>query len=293
MRFHLSFCLISLIALWSLPALSGPAYFGFAGVACGLDDPHDGATITDYSTEVADFTNLNQVCPQTDIATSARVLARAARLYTPLYAVEPFLFAQDAGRLAPLATPQLDLLAQILAEAQVNPADMMFYLVDEPSLRGLRPDEVEAAAARLAARWPDTPILLIEAFQPGAPPPVPPSISYWGFDRYALADPAADARFMAYLEQAADALAPEQRLVLVLDAQHTPSHARAGLSPRDMAMVARNWAALAAGREDVVALLGYAWAGGIDGAHERGARNLPDTVQEVYRQIGRDIIGAR
>ena len=289
MRFHLSLCLAFGLGA---PAVAGTPYFGFAGVACGLDDPHDGATITDYSAEIAGFTNLNQVCPQVDIATSAKVLARAARLYTPLYAVEPFLFARTGGRLAPLATPQLDLLAAILSEAQVNPADMVFYLVDEPSLRGLRPDEIEAAAARLSARWPDTPILLIEAFQPGPPPPIPASITYWGFDLYAIADPAKDARFMAYLDQAAGALAPQQRLVLVLDAQHTPSHARAGLSPNGMATVARNWAALAAGRSDVAALLGYAWPGGIDGAHERGARDLPAAVQEVYRQIGREIIGA-
>jgi len=102
MCFHLGLLLSLLLGA---PVLAGPHWFGFAGVACGLDDPHGDAATIDYSEEVAGFTNLSQVCPIRDVEASAALLARAAERFTPLYAVEPFLFETRAGRLQPLAAP--------------------------------------------------------------------------------------------------------------------------------------------------------------------------------------------
>ena len=42
---------------------------------------------------------------------------------------------------------------------------------------------------------------------------------------------------------------------------------------------------------DIAALIGYTWAGGIDGDWEIGARNLPAEVLDTYRKIGHAITG--
>lgn len=288
MRFHLFLCLV----LAATPLVGDPRFFGYAGVACGLDDPHDDSARTDYSHEVAGFTNLNQVCPGESVAVSASRLARAAALFTPLFHVEPFLF-ETTDRMRPLAAPApyLDLLDQILTASGVAPDQMVFYLADEPALRGLTPAELDGAALLLAARYPDTPLMVIEAYRADGPPPISPHVTYWGFDAYALPDPGAEPLYTAYLDAAAARLRPEQKLVLVLDAHHTPHHTRAGLSRADMADVARATYAYALARGDVAVILGYAWAGGIDGDWEVGARDLPAGVLTAHREIGHAITG--
>lgn len=67
---------------------------------------------------------------------------------------------------------------------------------------------------------------------------------------------------------------------------------RAGVRPADMGAPAASSYRVAASDPDVVALIGYLWPGGIDPAHpgELGARDLPDNVWQIYRQIGRQII---
>jgi hypothetical protein len=40
----------------------------------------------------------------------------------------------------------------------------------------------------------------------------------------------------------------------------------------------------------VAGMLGYTWAGGIDNLEERGVRDLPDSVIDAHREIGRAIL---
>ena len=118
------------------------------------------------------------------------------------------------------------------------------------------------------------------------PPPIPASVDYWGFDAYAVRDPGAEPLYTAFLNAARRGLRPGQRLFLVLDAQHTPVHAKEGLTAEDMAGVALATYAFAAAQGDVAGMLGYTWAGGIDNLEERGLRDLPDSVIAVHREIG-------
>ncbi len=37
-------------------------YFGYVGIDCGLDDPHDASTKTNYADEVSSFSNIAHVC---------------------------------------------------------------------------------------------------------------------------------------------------------------------------------------------------------------------------------------
>ncbi len=268
-------------------------YFGFAAVNCGLDDPNDNTDKNDYTDEVANFTNLNQVCIASDIQTTAQRLRQSARHFTPLFYIEPIFFSEQNGRLQPNAQPNtlLPMLEQAIVRSGVPARDLIFYLADEPTRRHLLLADLEHAAQTLRALYPETPIMVIEAYSPSGPDQIPRNIQYWGFNAYTVANPALEPRYPAYLNRAAAMLGPDQALVMVLDAQHTPYHTRAGLGQKDMADVARAYYAYAQSRGDIAALIGYTWAGGIDGDWEIGARNLPAEVLDTYREIGQAITG--
>lgn len=268
-------------------------YFGFAAVNCGLDDPHDDTDRSDYTDEVAEFTNLNQVCIADTIQTTAQRLRQSARHFTPLFYIEPIFFHEQNGRLRPNTQPDifLPMLKQAIESSGVSARDLIFYLADEPTRRHLPLADLEHAAQTLRVLYPETPIMVIEAYSPNGPDPIARNIRYWGFNAYTVADPALEPLYAAYLNRAAAVLAPDQALVMVLDAHHTPHHTRAGLDQEDMADVARTYYAYAQSRGDIAALIGYTWAGGIDGDWEIGARNLPASVLGTYREIGQAITG--
>ena len=76
-----------------------------------------------------------------------------------------------------------------------------------------------------------------------------------------------------------------------MDGQHPPIHKQAGLAEKDMAEVANNYFALAKSRTDISAILAYTWAGGIDNNQEKGVRDLPLSVINAHKKIGREITG--
>jgi hypothetical protein len=284
-----------LLALLATPVLADqPRYFGYAGIACGLDDPHDATTKTDYIDEVAGFTNLNQVCLDLDPGVSADRLARmAAAGATSLLNLEPVLFTEGPQGLRP--NPDRATLWPLVSEAVRQsgvPLDgMIFYLVDEPTLRHLPIADLTEAAAFVTATYPAARTMVIEAYDPAGPGPIVAELDYWGFDAYGVPNPADEPLYAAYLDLVRGRLGPDQQLVLMMDAMHTPVHQDLGISPDDMAGVARSYLQLAQARGDVAAVIAYSWAGGIDNATERGVRDLPVAVQETHREIGQLIVG--
>ena len=268
-------------------------WFGYTGVDCGLDDPHDNAATTDYSGEVAGFSNLNHICLDPDPAVTARRLSNAvAHGATPLLHVEPVFFATTAQglRLTPDAGALWPLVQDAIAQSGVPPADIIFYLVDEPVLRLLPPADLVTAANSLRRTYADARLMVIEAYAAGGPAPIPPQIDYWGFNAYTVPDPGAEPLYVGYLDRARAAMNGDQHLVLVMDAMHTPIHAKAGIAESDMAAIARAYHALAVKRGDVSAILAYSWAGGIDGPWEKGVRDLPPEVRAAHEEIGRAIL---
>jgi hypothetical protein len=277
-----------LLTLSGGSALAAPVeLFGYVGVACGLDDPFDATDKTDYSDEVAGWTTANHVCLQGPPADWAAQITRANALYRPILSVEPAFLFGVGGPDSADAQALWTLVATAVRDSGVDPARMIFYLVDEPTLRGIDPAEVESAAARVAATFPTAEIMMIEAYRDAGPPPIPPSVTLWGFDAYTVRDPLAEPRYTATLFAAQAALREGQRLVLVLDANHTPVHAAAGLSQTDMADVALAYERLARSLPDLAGIIGYTWAGGIDNAQERGVRDMPAVVQDTHRAIAR------
>ncbi len=268
---------------WALPAASQTLEFGFAAISCGHDDPHDNSTLTDYADEVAGFTTLNQVCVDSPEVTTARLLASKGR-FTPLLAVEPIFFS--GGRFL-RARPDAAQLWPVYADAiRASGVTPVFYLADEPALRHLPAAELSRAARLIRAEFPRARLAVIEAFLPDRPLDIPAEIDLWGFNAYALPDPGQDAAYLAELDRAQAALLPHQALIIVADAQYTPTHARAGLSMDEMADVALAYERLALSRPRVAVLLGYTWAGGIDGVQEFGVRDMGDRVRLTWQDIG-------
>lgn len=286
-------CVLLAALLLATPASAELTFFGYSAVLCGLDDPHDDSTKSDYVDEVAGFTNLNHVCLTDDIAQNGKRLQRAAQHFTPMLDVSPIFFEAVGDRTIPTRNRDflLEFLAASITASKVSPDQMMFYLVDEPTLRGLTPEDVAAAADRLKAAYPETPIVMVEAYRHEGPPPIPASVDYWGFDAYTVPDPGAEPLYTAFIDAAAAKLLPHQSLIMVMDGNYTPYHRDAGLTEAAMADVAKAYYDYALRRGDVAMLLTYTWAGGIDHDAERGTRDLDPVVIKMHRWIGHEITG--
>ena len=275
--------------------LSSPAkaldFFGYVGVMCDFDDPLDDTDITDYSAEVAKFTNANQVCLPADPANWAARLQQADALFRPVLSVEGAFDFGGAGPDGAESRAVWPLVRDAIVASAIDPARIIFYLVDEPTLRGIDPVAVDRAAAIIRADFPTSEVLLVEACSMDGPPPISPHLTLWGFDCYTYADPAASPAFMAYLDLVKRRLGPDQRLVLVMDANHTPYHAAAGIELEAMGDVARAYADLALSRPDVAGMIGYTWAGGLDNPEELGVRDMPQAVIAVHQEVGRMLLG--
>jgi len=182
------------------------------------------------------------------------------------------------------------LYLQAIRDSGVDPARLILYLVDEPTLRGIDPARV-SAAARVRVDVPQAELLLVEACRIEGPPPIPPELTLWGLDCYTIPDPANTYYLMAFLNAALWSLHDGQRTVLAMDADHTSYHQAAGLAREDMADIARIYADLALSTPQVVGMIGYTWPGGIDNLHERGLRNLPPELIEAHREVGLLLLG--
>ncbi len=282
---------ISLLLLFLASPAKAVDFFGYVGVLCDFDDPLDDVTLTDYSAEVAGFTNANHVCLPADPADWADRISRANALFRPVLSVEGAFDFAGAGPDGPESSAVWPVVRDAIITSQVDPARIIFYLVDEPTLRGISPEAVDRAAAIIRADFPTAEVLLVEACGMNGPPPIAPNLTLWGFDCYIFADPGQSPQFMAYLDLVKRRLGPDQRMVLVMDANHTEYHAAAGVALDDMGDVARAYAALALSRPEVVGMLGYTWAGGIDNDEERGVRDMPPEVIAAHREVGRLLLG--
>ena len=280
-------------ALALLLLLASPAkaldFFGYVGVMCDLDDPFDAVALTDYSAEVAGFTNANHVCLPADPSQWVARLQAADAQFRPILSIET---AFDFGGSGPDGPQSVwPLVRDAIHASGIDPARIIFHLVDEPVLRNIPAAIVSRAAQIVRADFPTAEVMVIEACRIEGPPPVAPEVTLWGFDCYTFADPMADRTFMTFLALAQGQLGPDQRLVLVMDANHTPIHEGAGLSQDDMADVARAYGRLAQSIPDLAGMIGYTWAGGIDNTQERGVRDLPQAVIEAHAEVGRMLLG--
>ena len=167
------------------------------------------------------------------------------------------------------------------------------YLVDEPYWNGVSTADLAKAVEIVEATHPTLPKAIVEAFWVLDALVVPEQIDIVGFDRYAIPDPETDLRYLAdFAKLKAARSRPDQKILLVADSQWLPLYGSAGFPQEAMAAVGRSSLNLAVSDPDVVGIIGYTWPGGLGDPQQRGLRNLPDSVQNVYKEFGRAVVAA-
>jgi hypothetical protein len=300
-------CLFSLATLRNanaqapadIPPVSnkGLKYFGFAAIDDGR---------TNYAAEISGFANVGQmVVYSPDEALAKRIAAFDRAGVKAIVHIEPILFERGQAA-APSGAKACALRAN--AEARwgrfVNlNRDMLtlqhvaaVYVFDEPVWNGVSPADFTRALKMVKSLLPELPTAAIECWRVVNQVMVPTELDWISWDRYDVPDPESDQRWLADLKTVRAARTrPDQKIVIIANTHWKTYFKDAGVRPADMGAPAASSYRVAASDPDVVALIGYLWPGGIDPAHpgELGARDLPENVRQIYRQIGQRIIQKR
>ncbi len=269
-------------------------YYGFAIVDCGWDDPLDSEVKTNYLSEVDSFTNVNQLCvfnPDDDIR--QRVTDMNDSDVRPILHVQEIFYEDIDGTLYLRSDYQSRWNTFTSTNNSVLFPDSVaaFYLIDEPVHNGLSFEDLQTVSDLVKSDYPAIPTLIIEAWPDVDSLHIPLSIDWCGFDKYGVYDPNTDSEYQQLLATLKSKRSdPNQRIVIIMDAQFLPDYYGLGWTPDTMKTVAANYYNLAASDSDVIAMVGYLWPGGLDTPAQLGARELPQTVQDEYVRIGQLII---
>ena len=284
-------------------------HFGFVVVDSGWHDPLD-VNVTDplrtnYVDEVAGFTDTNHMVIfdyQDDVVSRLRYM-RSKRMKA-LLAVEGVLFNNNPPDPLEadqrLVRPFPDYRERWARFVEINAAALdaehvqTLYVVDEPYGRELTFEEVRAATDLVAETFPDIPVSIVEAWFALDITQIPTSVDWVGFDDF-IGNPHDDPIYADELAKLKSLLSrPDQKLMIIMWSNWTAQECCVrGLQPylpQDMGQVAQNYYTLALRDPMVVAIIGYLWAGGIDGV-QLGARDLPQNVRDDYVRIGKAITG--
>jgi hypothetical protein len=292
-------------------------YYGFVAVDSHWHDPLDTEVTpigvppgrTNYIDEVAPFTNANHM---TVFGATDNVVSRldnfAAHGSKALLDVHAVLFWNSgSGEPAPdpnsaaVLQPWTDQAQRWSSWVSLNQAALdathvaTLYIADEPYLNGLTFAQLEAASDLVKASKPDLPVSFIEAWSALDKLRVPTSTDWVGFDDY-VSNPNDDPTYRAELALVEAARSTStQKIVLVMWAEWhaagtVQAYPRPPATPVTMGQVADSYYALAQSDPNIVAVVGYIWAGGIDGSI-LGARDLPQMAKDEYIRIGHEITG--
>ncbi len=278
------------------------AYFGFALVDVGWDDPTDDPIAkTNYLDEVAAFSNIADilVVAPTDLIVDRLEAMDAVAVKAYLHLNEIFFEYVDTD--APSGANynlRTDFKARwdlfVASNDLQNQKNLIqaFYVGEEPLWNGISFEELAAAADYLKASFPEVPTMLIEAHPVLDQLQIPKSIDWVGFDRYFLKDPQTNADYQRELNILKSKFSRvDQNLVLIMDTHFIDwAHGDfAGLTVSDMREVATNYYELAIAELQTVAIIAYFWPSGFDDPNAVGARHLPAEVQAEYESIGKVI----
>lgn len=279
-------------------------YFGFVGVDSMWDDPLDDSDKTNYLDETAGFTNIAHLSvfdPAASVADRLRAMqaagVQAVVDTNPLFyeVVDPPIDETGSGgdhRLRPNYRELWDQWVAANPLEELQSAIACFHLADEPGWTGVQHEELMEQIRCIREAYPWARLMLIEAGYVVGEMQVPTEVDWVGFDYYAIPDPYNDPRFREPLRLLKERRSsPHQRLVMVMETQWHPDYAAYGFPPEAMRGVAMNYWRLADEDPDFIAIIGYSWPGGITNPTQRGARNLPEEVQEFYRQVGAEVTG--
>jgi hypothetical protein len=254
--------------------------------------------------EVAGFTNLVHFCLSGDVAVDQARLERLRARHLKALLHTQFLFQDipDAtarnGSHRTILDPQFREIWRLLLQSHraLLKSDVVaaIYVVDEPAWNGLPNADLATVCQLIKDSLPDLPLMLVEAYPAVELVSIPTVVDWVGFDHFATRHPLTNNEWQReWAAIKARRSTSRQKLVLAFDASLGPEHVAAGLRESELVDIAREYVELARREPEVVALIGYAWPGGIGGAGVKGARSLPRDYRDYVTTIGRSIVSGR
>lgn len=264
------------------------AYFGYAAI----DVP--GQT---YSSEVSGFTNLNHMVANSVTEDLTERLRRFQRykMKAALHIQDIFFdFVEDSevpsGYNYFLRPDAEDRWNEWLEKSNIsNLLDAVgcFYIFDEPVWNALDFNDLDAVSAAVYDKFPEIPIMLIEAGSGVEGLQIPATVSWVGFNNYTILDPLNQTEYLSIHQALVAKMAPYQKIVVVGEGQWVDIYENSQIIEREvMASIAVNYWNFANAETLTVALLFYTWQGGIDPGLHIGVRDLPFEVTRTHKDIG-------
>ena len=284
-----------------VPSNSSLTYFGFALVDAYFDDPHDSETKVNYADEVKGFTNIAHMVLKslTEDITDRLAVFHSYHLKAILHVQDLFFeekssdgIRSDYDLRSNYKENWNSFIAINFLEDKLDDIGA-FYLADEPYWNHISFEELNLTATLIKNTFPNVPILLIEAYAVLDEFKVPQAVDWIGFDQYDTIDPTTDQNYQVNWAKITDlAEKNNDSIIVIMDTQWREYYqSDAGIRPEDMSKIALNYYNLSLSNERVIGIIGYLWPGGFDSPDQLGARDLPENVQAVYKQIGKEILG--
>jgi len=277
-------------------------HFGFTIVDTNWDDPTDAENKTNYSDEVASFSNMADILivHPTDNIVDRLDAMEALQMKSILHLNELFFEVQGTDapsgtdyRLRPDAQERWDLFLGNNSLYVHQDQIQALYVGEEPTWNGITFTELKKVSDYVKTTIPGITVMVVEAYPALNELQIPESVDWVGFDHYFIKDPKNDVGFMSELNMLKSKLTQEQQLILILDSHYIDSfHGDfGGISINEMASVASSYYALAKSEPKTIAILGYFWPSGFDDPNAIGARHMPDDAKKKYIKIGKEITG--
>ena len=257
------------------------------------------STSNNYTSEVAGFTNLNQMAayfPSQNLV--SRINSMNQQCSLPFLSLQG-LFYYEIDNNAPSGHHYVlfsDYRARWDEFKRINGSVLTpskigaFYMLDEPVWNGVTFGDLNAVSEMVKGDYPTIPILLVEAYNQIVNMQVPTSVDWLGFDRYFMFNPSTNA---SYLQNLADLKSKRssanQKIFIVADNNWIPSYGTAGQTAANMDIVIQDYYNLAASDSDIIGMLAWVWPSGFDETSQIGARDLPQNVKDKNMEIGNKI----
>ncbi len=286
----------------STPPVDHIKYFGFTLVDANWDDPTDAENKTNYSDEVATFSNMADILvvdPSDEIVGRLNAM-EAFQMKSILHLHELFFEVEGANapsgtnyRLRPDAQERWDMFLGNNSLYVHQDKIQALYIGEEPTWNGISFTELKKVSDYVKTTIPNITVMVVEAYPALNDLQIPESVDWVGFDHYFIKDPKNNAVFMSELNVLKSKLSEEQKLILILDSHYIDfAHGDlGGISLNEMAAVANSYYELAKSEPKTIALLGYFWPSGFDAPNSIGARHMPDPAKKAYIRIGKEITG--
>lgn len=275
-------------------------YFGFTLVDTHWDDPTDSETKSNYSDEVAPFSNMADILvvnPTDDIVDRMKAM-EALQMKSILHLNDLFFEVEGTDapsgrdyRLRPDAQQRWDIFLGTNSLYVNQDLVQALYVGEEPTWNGITFTELKKVSDYVKLTIPGITVMVVEAYPALDDLQIPASVDWVGFDHYFIKDPKNDAAFTSELNVLKSKLSEEQKLILIMDTHYIDfAHEDlGGIALNEMATVATSYYELAKSEPKTIAIIGYFWPSGFDYPDAIGARHMPNEIKQEYSRIGKEI----